>query len=79
MEGKNKEELKKAGTFVGVGAGVGLLKGGAIGIAGFGSAIGIPLVVVGAVAGLTVYGACKAYQSTKGSKQESQIKQITSK
>ena len=53
---------KTAGTGAVIGATAGIIKGGAIGIAGFGGAVGVPLFVplacIGAVAGLS-YGLYK--------------------
>ena len=61
-KGVNKEYIK-AGGATGAGAVVGALKGGSIGIATSGVAVGVPVVVVGAVAGLAIYGIYKAFKN----------------
>ena len=63
----SKSEFKKAGGFAGAGATAGALigKGGSIGIAGLGTAVGVPWFVAGAVLGLAVYGGYKAMKSDK--------------
>ena len=64
MSKENKTEVKKAGALVCAGAGVGQSIGGSVGIAAFGSAVGIPLFIVGGAIGLLGYGAykyCEAY------------------
>ena len=60
---KFKKEWQKAGTCAGVGAVAGCLEGGAIGIAAFGGAVGVPVVVAGAVVGLAGYGLYKGGKS----------------
>ena len=57
---KTKKEFMKAGTLISVGAGVGKVIGGSIGIAAFGGAVGIPLSIAGGALGLLSYGAYKA-------------------
>ncbi len=59
------KEWKKAGFFVGGGAVAGALKGGSMGIAAFGGAVGAPLWLGGAVAGLACYGAYKLISKNK--------------
>ena len=59
MEKKTKKEFVKASSLIGAGAGVGEVIGGSIGIAAFGGAVGIPLVIVGGTVGLLGYGAYK--------------------
>ena len=63
MEKKTKKEFVKASTLIGAGATVGEVVGGSIGIAAFGGAVGIPLVIVGGTVGLLGYGAYKACES----------------
>ena len=69
---KKKTEFTKASAFIGAGAGAGLIKGGALGVAFGGTAVGVPLVVAGAGIGLAGYGAYKAgqaiYKDLKGKK-----------
>ena len=65
-----KSEKGKAWAFVGAGAGAGLLKGGALGVAVGGTAFGLPLVVAGAGVGLACYGAYKAGESIFKDKKE---------
>ena len=60
---KRNKEFCKAGAFLGAGAGLGFLKGGAIGIAGFGGAVGAPLWLAGAGVGLAGYGLYKLGES----------------
>lgn len=76
---KVKKEIKKVILFVGSGAGIGALKGGALGVVGFGPAIGIavPLVIVGATGGGLVYGAYKFFQSCKKKKRKTPPKNQT--
>ena len=66
------KEYTKIGACVGVGAGAGAIKGGALGVAIVGTAFGVPLVVAGAGVGLAGYGALKAgeiiYKDMKGKK-----------
>ena len=62
---KNNKELKQAVICAGAGAGAGALKGGSIGLATSGIAVGVPLVVVGAVIGLAGYGIYKALKENK--------------
>lgn len=74
---KMEKEFFKAGAFVSGGAGAGLVKGGAIGIAGFGSP-SVPLVVAGAVAGLAgyvVYKVCESCLSDSLKEQNTKKKQ----
>ena len=59
MENKHKKEFVKAGTLISAGAGVGQSIGGSIGIAAFGGAVGVPLVLAGGAMGLIGYGAYK--------------------
>ena len=61
-----KKEYIKAGGATGAGAGA--LKGGSIGIATSGVAVGVPVVLVGAVAGLACYGIYKAFKNPKKKK-----------
>ena len=49
-------EKTKAGICTATGAGIGAIKGGAIGVATSGVAVAVPVVVVGALAGLAIYG-----------------------
>ena len=58
-----KPKIHTATWFAGAGALGGLIEGGAIGVAGFGGAVGLPLWLAGAGAGLAVYGAYKIGQS----------------
>ena len=60
---KKGKEYSKAGAFVGVGAGVGLIEGGAVGVAVAGTAFGVPLVIAGATVGLAGYGLYKASEA----------------
>ena len=60
---KKKTEFTKASVMVGAGAGIGQSIGGSIGIAAFGGAVAMPLVVAGALVGLAGYGAYKACDS----------------
>ena len=60
---KGNKDLYKAGAFVGTGITAGIIKGGAIGLAGFGTAVGAPLWAVGGACGLAVFGVYKALQS----------------
>ena len=60
---RDNKELYKAGAFVGTGVTAGIIKGGAIGLAGFGTAVGAPLWAVGGACGLAVFGVYKALQS----------------
>ena len=62
MNKENKTELNKAGALITAGACVGESIGGSIGIAAFGGAFGIPLVLVGGTVGLIGYGAYKVYE-----------------
>lgn len=63
--GNFKEEATKAGAFVGVGAGLGVLEGGWLGVVGFGPTIGfaVPAVAVGAIFGAVGYAGYKFYES----------------
>ena len=72
---KKNSEFKKAGGFAGAGAAAGALigKGGSIGIAALGTAVGLPWLVVGAVGGLACYGVYKACES--GFKEDSKESQ----
>ena len=56
---KPQNDWHKAGACAGVGAGLGFIKGGSLGIAAFGGAIGAPLWLAGAVFGLAGYGLYK--------------------
>ena len=56
---EKKKEFVKAGALVSAGASVGQSIGGSIGIAAFGGAVGVPLVIVGGTVGLLGYGAYK--------------------
>ncbi len=69
---KNRQLNTDKGAIIGAGTGtvLGLAKGGAIGIASFGGAIGLPLVVAGAVVGLGV-GWTATYAFNKMKKKKS--------
>ena len=66
-----KSKCGKAGVYktaacgAGVGAGLGLVKGGAIGLAAFGGAVGLPLWVAGAVVGTAVAVGVSALKDAK--------------
>ena len=75
---KGNKEFCKAGACVGTGVGAGILKGGAIGIAGFGGAVGAPLWLVGAGVGLVAYGIYKVGENCFQS-DSPENKQITNK
>ena len=89
-EQKNKKEYEellkflktdkgKASAFVGAGATVGLIEGGAVGLAVAGTAFGIPAVVAGAVVGVAGYGAYKAGESFFKDKKENPEKKENNK
>ena len=59
-------EKTKAGICTATGAGIGAIKGGAIGVATSGVAIAVPVVVVGAVAGFTIYSLYSLAKNKKG-------------
>ena len=56
---EKKKEFVKAGALISAGASVGQSIGGSIGIAAFGGAVGVPLVLVGGTVGFLGYGAYK--------------------
>lgn len=60
---KVKSEVKTAGAFIGTGAGLGALNGGAFGVVGFGLGIALPVVAVGATVGVLGYAGYKFLQS----------------